>query len=555
MEPSIENNVIKQERQVPVRLGKWFWGTAIFTGISYDFLFWLKKPGINFPIFVIILISAGIVLSKLSNQRIAKWNWVLIGLSILTSAITLLRAEGFTRFVNGALSLMLLSIALSSLTNGYWTAFRLSEYIKRFFKIVGNGVIGGGELQQDLASTRADTNDLSQSPFKRTALPIIRGLFLSLPILLVLGGLLAAADPIFEEMMLNLLKFEKIPEYLIRTIIVIFISYLVCGLLYLAIFPKKDNKPDIYQRSTKPFIGWIENTVIFTAVNILFISFLAIQFQYLFGGSGNITTSGYTYSEYARRGFFELIAVALISIVTYLTGQSLGKAETKVQKNIFTALSSLLLTQVIIILISSWTRLALYENAYGYTQLRIYTHVFIVWLGILLIATILFQLFQKQGYFGHTVLAFWVAFAFSLAILNVDGLIFQQNLKRAIQGEKLDVTYLVEISEDVVPVLFEAYQSTEYTDDIHDLLGYTLACRTYALEITPETPYSRDHRDGNRNNWQSYHPLRSYSDQLLSNNAGLWSMYELSDGIGDDIYFNYNNENIYCFNYGWRASN
>ena len=54
-------------------------------------------------------------------------------------------------------------------------------------------------------------------------------------------------------------------------------------------------------------LGLIEVATLLISVDLLFLVFVWIQFAYLFGGQANITLEGYTYAEYARRGFFELL--------------------------------------------------------------------------------------------------------------------------------------------------------------------------------------------------------------------------------------------------------
>ena len=56
-------------------------------------------------------------------------------------------------------------------------------------------------------------------------------------------------------------------------------------------------------------------------VNLLFLVFVWIQFVYLFGGQANISAEGYTYAEYARRGFFDAPPAAGIS------GRVVGRAQ------------------------------------------------------------------------------------------------------------------------------------------------------------------------------------------------------------------------------------
>ena len=49
----------------------------------------------------------------------------------------------------------------------------------------------------------------------------------------------------------------------------------------------------------------IEVTILLISIDLLFLVFVWIQFAYLFGGQANITIEGFTYAEYARRGFLE----------------------------------------------------------------------------------------------------------------------------------------------------------------------------------------------------------------------------------------------------------
>ena len=64
--------------------------------------------------------------------------------------------------------------------------------------------------------------------------------------------------------------------------------------------------PGAKSRSSPQFLGFTEAAVVLGAVVVLFALFVVIQFQYFFGGQTNIGVQGYTYSEYARRGFGEL---------------------------------------------------------------------------------------------------------------------------------------------------------------------------------------------------------------------------------------------------------
>ena len=127
------------------------------------------------------------------------------------------------------------------------------------------------------------------------AIPVARGLVLALPILLVLGALLASADPIFSSWMRGLLQIfdlSKIPEYLFRLSYILIVAYVLTGSYLHAIQPAViEARPKPEARWFPPFLGWTEGVVVLGAVNLLFVVFVGIQFWYLFGGQANISTS------------------------------------------------------------------------------------------------------------------------------------------------------------------------------------------------------------------------------------------------------------------------
>ena len=62
-------------------------------------------------------------------------------------------------------------------------------------------------------------------------------------------------------------------------------------------------------------------------LNVLFAAFLAVQVQVLFGGDDHVLdTAGLTYAQYAREGFYQLLAVAfLVLAVVAVAGRRRGE--------------------------------------------------------------------------------------------------------------------------------------------------------------------------------------------------------------------------------------
>ena len=96
--------------------------------------------------------------------------------------------------------------------------------------------------------------------------------------------------------------------------------------------------------------------------------FVGLQVAYLFGGQSTLVAAGMTYSDYARRGFFELVAAAC------LAGGVVVALETTVARRSRPYLAALLalIGLTAVVLVSAALRLRLYQDAYGWTELRLY---------------------------------------------------------------------------------------------------------------------------------------------------------------------------------------
>ena len=310
---------------------------------------------------------------------------------------------------------------------------------------------------------------------------MVSGLVLALPVVALLASLLAAADPIFSERLGDLLanfRLEKLSEYAVRLAVILTGAYLLCGVFLHALLSSReetltgDGKPWL-----APFLGWLQAATVLGCVDLLFASFVAIQFRYFFGGQANITTQMFTYAEYARRGFGELVAVAAISLLLFLGLSNLTRREGRAAKLTFSGLGIGLVALVAIMLVSAFQRLLLYEAAYGFTRSRTYTHVFMIWLGLLLVVTAALELLGRLRSFALAAALAALGFGLTLNVLNVDGFIVRQNTARAVQGEALDAAYLVSLSEDAAPALFQSFESAGIPPAVRDDLGGVLACR------------------------------------------------------------------------------
>ena len=224
------------------------------------------------------------------------------------------------------------------------------------------------------------------------------------------------------------------------------------------------------------FLGFTEAGIVLGSVVLLFASFVIVQFQYFFGGQANINLSGFTYADYVHKGFGELVTVAFFALLLFLGLSTITRRETLLRQRIFSGLGVALLALVAIILVSAYQRLVLYEDAYGFTRLRTYIHIFMIWVGVLLAGVVLLNLFKRQRAFALAALLAGLGFSVSLLLLNVDAFIVQRNLARFDQGQALDVGYLATLSSDAVPVLVSAYEAPGASNVARDRVGAVLTC-------------------------------------------------------------------------------
>lgn len=489
---------------------KRLWTTTILLGIAFDILFWDKAPGISFPLFIALILLSGILVLADSCIRPNKRALGLILPIGFFATMTFLRSEPMTTFLNYSLTFVFMAFFALSFLGGRWVDYSLSDYIAGFFKLAGSALASPlGFINE----TRKEQKELGIENNSKNFMPILRGLLIALPIVAIFASLLSSADVVFAQRLddfIELFQLENLPEYIWRGILILIIGYLLLGILLYAA-RKSDDKKLIGEEKPilAPFLGFTESSIVLGSVFLLFAAFVTIQFQYFFGGNANINIEGYTYSEYARRGFSELVTVAVFSLFLFLGLSAITRREQKYQQKTFSALGIALVALVLVMLLSAFYRLNLYETAYGFSRLRTYPHVFMIWLAVLLIAVVALEILQKQRAFALAMTLAIVGFAASLNLLNVDAFIVQQNIARSENtNQDLDYAYLADLSDDAVPALAVALDEKSDTNVTQNLVAVSLACHWYQNEsrFNSEDPLL----------WQSFHLSHSTASQTYA---------------------------------------
>lgn len=483
---------------------------SLILGWLFDFLFWMKAVGISLPVFTFLIIGAGLWMAQKAKLKASpRALWLLVPIAFF-SLVPVFRMEPFTRFTSMVMVFVFLAIFALSFLGGHWTRFGFADYIVKILGLVPSGL---GLLRQT-----AKPESRSQAGFNwRWLAPVGRGLLFALPLLWFLAALLASADPAFSDWLdrvFGFLDLDNVAEYLWRGFYILILAYILAAVYLVALNKSRKEKLLGEDKPLAPrSFGFVEAATMLTAVNILFGAFVIFQFNYFFGGTANIvnTETGFTYSQYAVRGFWELVIVAVTSLLFFVALSSISKRETLSRQRWFSGLGIALFALVAVILASAFERLLLYERVYGFTRMRTYPHVFMIWLGLLLLAIVVLEALGRQRAFALATLAAVAGFSATLAVINVDAMIVRENIELMQSGQgfqisgqrarPLDYAYLGTLSDDAVPALASAYHQAkaEGSTELSAQIATALSCHFW---------YIRDL------SWQSWNLSRSTASSL-----------------------------------------
>lgn len=475
---------------------------SLALGLSFDWLFYDKVPGISAFLYTALILGITFYFSWQFKKPLNPSVYWLAPIAIFFSLMVFIRANPFLAFVNIVLVIYLLTMVarLAHKPKLLLQHYDIAEYFDLMI-VTPLGILR--EFFQFLAKLLSSRNNAAP---KSSATPIIRGIILSLPILAVFLLLLSSADMVFKQYVGSLFNPDISPETVFRLGLIGFVASLFAGAYALIFMPSgsTDISPAPVQKRFK--LGTTESSIILGSVGLLFFVFVLIQAAYLFGGKEQITSSfGYTYAEYAHKGFFELIAVAAISFALLLSIKRSVTFHTLPQTMTFKWLSGVLIAEVMVIMLSAHMRLDLYEEAYGFTALRLWSHLFILWLVAafaLLIVHVIKETSQKNLAFQLfiSVLCFFAV----INMANPDAFTARHNLQRFNDTGKLDAYYLGKLSEDATPTI------AGFLDDKNK------KTREHARDILNQQ--KRSISDGNTP-WQSANLAKHRANQIFEDNS------------------------------------
>ena len=416
------------EHGVPARLAVLLGslGVGLLGGIVMPF----RDLGLG--TFLVLLAAGGVVLSA-SRQRGA-WTYLCAGLCVLLAAVTVVRAADWVVLLclmaGGAL-------CLCGLTGSRTAAgFVLSGVAWPLAGLRGLPWLG---------RTLGRLTGLGHGA------ALLRTVVWSLLGLLVFGVLLGSADALLARWWSAVLPDLSLGSLVLRAFLTVAVGGMVLAAAYLALNPPPVDRLVVPARPVAHRFEWLAPVLV---VNAVFTAFLVAQAAAVFGGHGYVEhQTGLTYAAYVHQGFGQLtVATGLTLLVIWAAARKVPPDDPADRLWMRGSLGALCL-QTLVVVASALHRMDLYQDAYGFTRLRLLVDVFEGWLGLLVLAVLGAGLGLRAAWLPRFALISGVVALLGLAAINPDAWIAHHNLDRYAETGRVDWTYLRNLSDDAVPVL------------------------------------------------------------------------------------------------------
>ncbi|WP_425558252.1 DUF4153 domain-containing protein [Cryptosporangium japonicum] len=273
----------------------------------------------------------------------------------------------------------------------------------------------------------------------------------SVVLLVVFGALFAGADPVFAELLGGLVPEVPPALAIVRTFLFVVVA---AGALIAACLAHQ--KPDFDAITPGPGTGRprLEWAVPLGALNALFACFVGVQLVVLADGNQHVLrTAGLTYAEYARQGFWQLLAVTALTLLVVAVVVRVARRETAGDRIALRVLLGSLCLLAVLVVASALRRMWLYEDAYGFTRLRVLVQAVEFWLGGVFVLIAVAGIRLRGRWLPRAVIATGALTLLALAAVNPEAFIAERNVARYTETGRIDVASLADLSPDAVPAL------------------------------------------------------------------------------------------------------
>jgi hypothetical protein len=281
---------------------------------------------------------------------------------------------------------------------------------------------------------------------------LLRTAVVSVVLVVVFGALFASADALFARWVGALVPDIGSEDLFVRGFALTVLTGITLAGVYVALCPPRVER--LALPAGKPVSRPFEWAVPVGLVVAVFSVFVAAQLTVMFGGHAYLRrTTGLTYAEYVHEGFGQLTVATALTLAVVAVARRKASLSTSRDRLVLRVMLGALCALTLVVVASALYRMHVYEEAYGFTRLRVLVSVFEAWLGLVVVFVMAAGIRLRGAWVPWAALLSGAAMLLGLAAVNPDAYIAERNIERFEETGKIDWYYLSGLSADAVPVL------------------------------------------------------------------------------------------------------
>lgn len=424
---------------------------ALFLSLWQSLLFWKQDLGISVLLFTIPIIW---ITTKLLKGNIKNKKALLISIPIIVLSSTYFIFDNLTFYL---INIVLIPILYLIMVIWAISDFQIKSIIYKIILMIFEPLNYIGDVIRAVLKEFNPEEKDEQIGEKKEKNNIFKAVCFTGTIALIVIGLLCSADNEFAKIFSTIFKDINIfnVSELTGRIIIIIIAFFYFAGFFMNMLDKENGLKEFEKDEKAEKKESYTIRMMITVLNLVYLVFCFTQIKVLF------TEQNIKYSEFARKGFFQLMIVSLINIVMILKANNKNLKETEKQEKYKKTMCIVMVIFTLIIIISAFARMTLYQQNYGYTRLRILVDYTLITEIILLIPTIIYILKNKidliKTYFVIIITMYCL-----VNFINIDKIIMKNNFNRYKETGYIDLNYLMEMNNsDLIEQLLEL-KDTEF---------------------------------------------------------------------------------------------
>jgi hypothetical protein len=356
--------------------------------------------------------------------------------------------------------------------------YRPAFLLDIFFGVINRAIIGIGSFIAGVL------NALFKGSKKNRKGAII-GVLVGIALLIVIIPILASADENMAAQIKYFFRDIDVGTILLYAFLFLFGASLTASLIANAKLQNVAGPTIVRQSEGKKPIENVTTAVSLSFISVVYVLFAALQFSYFFEPVETLrSVLGLTSSEYAVRGFGEMMFITCLNFVLMAVSMRFTKKREDEKPQVYIkTLYILLVAFNFVILASSHLRISLYEQSFGFTVSRFLSHSFMLLLvlfNLIMLIRVFTERIKPAKLFAVTALIYFCA----VVAINPEHFVTERNIAHFEQEGKIDTAYLFSLSGEALvdACNFVAEHPDTFSEDARQQAEWALENTRYQVE-------------------------------------------------------------------------